>query len=114
MRLHLDKLYFINYYAAVLKVLQSNTFSKWLGSLKDRQARMRIHVRLDRVALGNLGDVYPVGEGVSELRIHYGPGYRLYCMLRGTNVVVMLCGGDKSTQSRDIELAKIIGRDWRD
>jgi len=96
------------------EVIQSNTFSKWLGSLKDRQARMLIHVRLDRVALGNLGDVYPVGDGLSELRIHYGPGYRLYCMLRGTNIVVMLCGGDKSTQSRDIEQAKIIAKDWRD
>jgi len=98
----------------MVEVIQSNTFSKWLSGLKDRQARMRIHVRLDRVALGNLGDVYPVGDGLSELRIHYGPGYRLYCMLRGVSVVVMLCGGDKSTQTRDIELAKIIAKDWRE
>ena len=66
------------------------------------------------MVIGNLGDVYPVGDGLSELRIHYGPGYRLYCMLRGVSVVVMLCGGDKSTQTRDIELAKIIAKDWRE
>jgi putative addiction module killer protein len=110
----LDKLYFINYDMNVLEIIQSTTFSIWLGGLKDRQARMRIHARLDRLALGNLGDVYPVGSGLSELRIHYGLGYRLYCMLRGLSVVVMLCGGDKSTQPRDIEQAKIIAKDWRD
>ncbi len=75
---------------------------------------MRIHARLDRMALGNFGDAQPVGEGLTELRIHYGPGYRLYCMRRGTYVAVMLCGGDKSSQSRDIEQAKIIAQDWRD
>jgi putative addiction module killer protein len=98
----------------MVEIYQSATFSKWLGGLKDRQARMRIHARLDRVAIGNFGDIYPVGEGLSELRIHYGPGYRLYCMLRGASVLVLLCGGDKSTQSRDIEKAKIIAKDWRD
>ncbi len=75
---------------------------------------MRILARLDRLVLGNLGDVCPVGHGLSELRIHYGPGYRLYCMQPGMNVVVMLCGGDKSSQPRDIEQAKIIAKDWRD
>ena len=98
----------------MIEVVQSTTFSQWLGGLKDRQARMRIHVRLDRLALGNLGDVYPVGHGISELRIHHGPGYRLYCLQRGMNVVVLLCGGDKSSQPRDIEQAKIIAKDWRD
>ncbi|HCC53704.1 MAG TPA: addiction module antitoxin RelB, partial [Desulfobulbaceae bacterium] len=78
------------------------------------QARMRIHARLDRVALGNFGDAEPIGEGLSELRIHHGPGYRLYCMQRGMRVVVMLCGGDKSSQARDIEQAKRIAQEWRD
>ena len=75
---------------------------------------MRIHARLDRLALGNYGDVQPIGEGLSELRIHYGPGYRLYCMQRDLRIIVMLCGGDKSSQERDIEQAKIIAKDWRD
>ena len=107
-------MYLSNYIFIIIKIIQSTTFSKWLFGLKDRQARMRIHARLDRVASGNLGDVYPVGDGLSELRIHYGPGYRLYCLLRGMRVVVMLCGGDKSTQCRDIEQAKTIAKDWRD
>lgn len=98
----------------MFEIIQSTTFSIWLVNLKDAQARMRIHARLDRVALGNFGDAQPVGEGLTELRIHYGPGYRLYCMQRGMRVVVMLCGGDKSSQSRDIEQAKIIAQDWRD
>jgi putative addiction module killer protein len=89
----------------MFEIVQSATFSRWLGDLKDQKARMRIHARLDRLALGNYGDVRPVGEGLSELRIHYGPGYR---------VVVMLCGGNKSSQERDIEQAKIIAKDWRD
>jgi putative addiction module killer protein len=98
----------------MIEIIQSITFSQWLGDLRDRHARMRIHARLDRLALGHLGDVHPVGHGLSELRIHYGPGYRLYCMQRGMHVMVMLCGGDKSSQPRDIEQAKIIAKDWRD
>ena len=74
---------------------------------------MRIHVRLDRVRSGNFGDAEPIGEGLSKLRIHYGPGYRLYYIQREIRVV-MLCGGDKSSQPRDIEKAKIIAKEWRD
>jgi putative addiction module killer protein len=74
---------------------------------------MRVYVRLDRLSLGNFGDVGPIGEGLSELRIHYGPGYRLYYIQRDTRVV-MLCGGDKSSQPRDIEKAKIIAKEWKD
>ena len=74
---------------------------------------MRIHARLDRVGMGNFGDTGPVGEGLSELRIHYGPGYRLYYMQREM-MVVMLCGGDKPSQPRDIEKAKLIAKEWRD
>ena len=75
---------------------------------------MRIHAKLDRLALGNWGDVRPIGHGLSELRIHYGPGYRLYCMQPAMSTVVMLCGGAKVSQPRDIERAKKIAKDWRD
>ena len=110
----LDRLYFVTYNIRMFEIIQSTTFSQWLGGLKDRQARMRIHARLDRLALGNFGDIYPVGQGISELRIHFGPGYRVYCMQLKKRVVVLLCGGDKSSQSRDIEQAKIIAKEWRD
>lgn len=98
----------------MFELFQSATFARWLGDLKDGQAWIRILARLDRVALGNFGDAQPVGDGISELRIHYGPGYRLYCMQCGMRVVVMLCAGDKSSQSRDIELAKAIAKDWKE
>ena len=96
------------------EIIQSATFSKWLSGLKDQQARMRIHVRLDRVRLGNFGDAVPIGEGLFELRIHYGPGYRLYYVQRDMRFVILLCGGDKTSQPRDIEKAKIIAKEWRD
>lgn len=98
----------------MFEIIRSATFSQWLSDLRDNQTRMRVLARLDRMALGNFGDVQPVGEGISELRIHYGPGYRLYCLQSGTRVVVMLCGGDKSSQSRDIEQAKLIAKDWKE
>ena len=98
----------------MFEIFQSATFARWLGDLKDGQARMRILARLDRVALGNFGDAQPVGDGISELRIHSGPGYRLYSLRSGMRVVVMLCGGDKSSQARDIEQAKSIAKDWKD
>ncbi len=81
-------------------------FSEWLASLRDIKARAKIRVRLDRVSLGNLGDCHGVGEGVQELRIDYGPGYRVYCAQDGATIVLLLCGGDKSTQAKDIETAK--------
>jgi putative addiction module killer protein len=77
-------------------------FELWLDVLRDRQARARIKKRLDRVSLGNLGDFKPVGEGVLELRIDYGPGYRVYFAQADTTIVLLLCGGDKSTQDQDI------------
>ncbi|MDD5524841.1 MAG: type II toxin-antitoxin system RelE/ParE family toxin [Smithella sp.] len=92
------------------EIIQSATFSKWLSGL----ARMRIHVRLDRVRLGNFGDAVPIGEGLFELRIHYGPGYRLYYVQRDMRFVILLCGGDKTSPPRDIEKAKIIAKEWRD
>lgn len=87
-------------------VRQSETFSGWLHDLRDAKARTKILVRIQRLADGNPGDVGPVGEGVSELRLHYGPGYRVYFVSRGAEIVLLLCGGDKSSQARDIETAK--------
>ena len=83
-----------------------NPFREWLEGLKDRQARAKIRVRLNRIRLGNFGDCKSVGHGVSELRVPYGPGYRVYFSRKGNTVVILLCGGDKSTQSRDIDLAQ--------
>jgi putative addiction module killer protein len=82
-----------------------------LRELRDARAVARIAVRIDRMALGNPGDVKAVGEGVSEMRIDHGPGYRLYFVRRGTEVIVLLCGGDKSTQDRDIAAAKALVRE---
>jgi len=97
----------------MFEIIQSSTFSRWLTRLRDRQAIARISARLRRVSLGNIGDVKPVGGGVHELRIPYGKGYRLYFIHEGERVVVLLCGGDKSSQSRDIEQAKTIAQEWR-
>jgi len=86
----------------VTEVRQTEVFAAWLKGLRDRRARDRILARIDRLSLGNAGDVGPVGEGVAEMRIHYGPGYRMYFTQRGDTVVILLCGGDKRTQARDI------------
>jgi putative addiction module killer protein len=91
-------------------VRQTEIFSNWLRGLVDRRARAKIAARIDRLAHGNPGDVAPVGEGVSELRIHFGPGYRVYFAARARAVVILLCGGDKSTQAKDIKLAKQLAR----
>jgi putative addiction module killer protein len=86
----------------------TDEFDDWLKGLRDRNAQARIVKRLMRIRLGNLGDAKPVGAGISELRIHYGPGYRIYFVQRGAVLVVLLCGGDKGTQNADIEQAKRI------
>lgn len=98
----------------MIEVVQSDTFSNWLSRLADRKARARIQARIERLASGNPGDVEPVGNGISEMKISYGPGYRVYFLQRGRFVVVLLCGGDKSTQRTDIKNAKLIAKDWRD
>ena len=95
----------------MIEVRQTTRFSTWLAGLRDERARARILKRLDRAQSGNLGDVAPVGEGVSEMRIFYGPGYRVYFIQRGSELIVLLCGGDKSTQSADIEEAKALARE---
>jgi putative addiction module killer protein len=98
----------------MIEVRQTAEFSEWLRKLKDRRARAKIAARIDRLAFGNPGDAEPVGEGVSELRIHYGPGYRVYFVRRGAVLVILLCGGDKGTQDRDIRRAKELARELRE
>ncbi|MBZ9600779.1 type II toxin-antitoxin system RelE/ParE family toxin [Phyllobacterium chamaecytisi] len=88
------------------EVRQSDVYSTWFSKLKDQNAQSRILVRLRRLELGNQGDVRAVGEGVSEIRVNYGPGYRVYYINRGNTVIILLCGGDKSTQDDDIKTAK--------
>jgi len=95
----------------VVEVVQSATFAKWLSKLNDRNARARIQVRIDRLALGNPGDAKSVGRGVSEMRIDYGPGYRVYFAQCGKIIVVLLCGGTKKTQQADIERAIEIAKE---
>jgi len=89
----------------MIEIRQTETFAAWLRALRDRQAKARIQVRIDRLQLGLSGDAKPVGGGVSELRIDYGPGYRVYFMRRGRECTVLLAGGDKRTQGRDIRKA---------
>ena len=88
-------------------------FLKWLYSIEDRITRAKIRIRLDRMSAGNLGDCRPVGDGVNEARIDYGPGYRIYFAFDGEKIVVVLCGGDKSSQGKDIRLAKEYWLDYK-
>ena len=97
----------------MIEVVKSATVDRWLRTLKDRRAAARVQVRIDRLAAGNPGDVRPVGNGVSELRIDYGPGYRVYYLQEGVRLIVVLCGGDKSSQTRDIDQAHRIADEWR-
>jgi putative addiction module killer protein len=94
----------------VIEIRQTYEYSRWFDRLRDREARARILVRIRRLSLGNPGDVQPVGEGVSELRIDLGPGYRVYFTRKGKTVVVLLAGGDKKSQERDIEKARELAR----
>ena len=89
----------------MIEIRKTATFAKWIDDLRDMRARARVQARIERLAVGHAGDVKPVGEGVSELRIDYGPGYRVYFKKRGRSVVILLAGGDKRTQSRDIKTA---------
>lgn len=89
----------------MIEIRQTEAYASWFATLRDRQARGRIDVRIRRLSLGNPGDVKPVGEGVSELRIDYGPGYRIYFVQRGSALVILLAGGDKRTQEQDIQTA---------
>jgi putative addiction module killer protein len=93
---------------------QSATFRKWQSKLHDPKAKALIAMRLQRLANGHAGDAAPVGEGVSELHIHYGPGYRIYFQQKGEVLILLLCAGDKSTQDRDIRTARQIAAQWSD
>lgn len=95
------------------ELIRSATFDRWLSGLRDRRAVARIAARLDRLVGGNPGDAQPVGDGVSELRINYGPGYRVYFIQRGPVLIILLCGGDKSSQDRDIKQAKALAAQWK-
>lgn len=95
-------------------IRQTETFAKWLGDLSDSRASERVAQRLVRLQSGLLGDVKPVGEGISELRIDYGPGYRVYFVQRGRVLIVLLCGGDKRTQRQDINKAKALAAGLED
>jgi putative addiction module killer protein len=89
----------------VLLIRKTLVYAEWIDNLRDQQARARILVRVERLAAGNPGDVKPVGSGVSELRVHFGPGYRVYFTQRGQDIVILLAGGDKSSQTADIQTA---------
>lgn len=98
----------------MVEIHKTETFLRWIDGLRDIQARARVQARIERLAIGNPGDVQPVGEGVSELRINYGPGYRVYYKKRGRELVILLAGGDKSTQARDIKTALQLAREMQE
>ena len=89
----------------MIEIRKTEVFAKWLDELRDLRGRARVLARIERLAAGNPGDVKPVGEGISEMRIDYGPGYRVYFKRRGRMLIILLAGGDKSTQSKDIRTA---------
>ncbi|CUR46491.1 type II toxin-antitoxin system RelE/ParE family toxin [Alloalcanivorax xenomutans] len=98
---------------SVLEIRQTDVFKRWRARLKDQQALGLIASRLDRLAYGHAGDEKAVGDGVSELRIHHGPGYRIYFAKSDSHLIVLLCGGSKRSQQRDIKLARRLAREWR-
>ncbi|HVZ82554.1 MAG TPA: type II toxin-antitoxin system RelE/ParE family toxin [Terracidiphilus sp.] len=104
----------MNYSSHIVEVRQTDLFAVWLRKLRDEQARARVQIRIRRLTLGNFGDVKPVGHGVSELRVDYGPGYRVYLAQRGARLVLLLAGGTKKTQQADIAKAKALAKEWLD
>lgn len=94
----------------MIEIRKTDRFVRWIDNLADIHARARIQARIERLVAGNPGDVKPVGEGISELRINYGPGYRVYFKRRGRELIILLAGGDKSTQARDIKVALLLAR----
>lgn len=95
----------------MIKIIKTEQFEKFFGGLRDRVTRTKIAGRIDRLGFGHEGDVAPVGEGISEMRIHHGPGYRVYFKRHGDVFIVLLCGGDKDSQQRDIQLAKQLAKE---
>jgi putative addiction module killer protein len=100
----------MGYNPSMIEIRKTEAYAKWIDGLRDIRARARILARVERLAMGNPGDVKPVGEGVSELRINYGPGYRVYYTQRRRELVILLAGGDKSTKARDIKTALRLAR----
>ena len=98
----------------MIDIIKTETFERWLLGLKDRLARFRIQARIDRLAVGNAGDFRVLRDGISELRIDHGPGYRVYFTRRGSVLIVILAGGDKRTQDADIEQAIAIASEWKE
>ena len=98
----------------MIQIQQTETYAKWFAGVRDRVTRARIDIRIRRLSLGNAGDTKLVGEGVSELRVDHGPGYRIYFIQRGEVVIVLLAGGDKSTQDKDIRNAKALANDLKE
>lgn len=97
---------------AKYEILKSSTFDSWLRGLRDRDAKARIEVRIRRLSLGNAGQFRSLKDGINELKIHYGPGYRIYYTFKSKTLILLLCGGDKSSQSKDIRLATEIAASW--
>ena len=95
-------------------IIKSDVFDRWLKRLRDRKAKAKIEARILRLSMGKPGDVKPVGRGISEMRIEYGPGYRVYFKQIGEELIILLCGGDKSTQQQDIAMAQKIAMDWKE
>ncbi len=110
----LDCVYPNDYIVGVYTVILTPTFEKWFSRLKDRAIRLRLGRRIDRASRGNLGDVKPVGNGVYEMREFFGPGWRIYYIIKGELVLVLLCGGDKSSQQEDIAKAQAIAATWQE
>jgi putative addiction module killer protein len=106
-----DKQQSVNYSSHMVEIFRTAEFNKWLFGLSDTVSASRIQARIDRLGIGLFGDVKPVGNGVSELRVNYGPGYRIYFIQRGNKLIILLCGGDKSSQDRDISKAKAIAKE---
>lgn len=97
----------------MIEIRRTDAFDRWMRKLRDANARARIQIRIDRLGRGLFGDVKDVGQGLSELRVDYGPGYRVYLMRRGEVLVILLCGGDKRTQDADIKQAKALAEDLK-
>ena len=95
-----------------MEIKQTEVFKKWEGKLKDKRAKAAIAARIFRLVNGLAGDVSPIGLGLSELRVHYGPGYRVYFKKQNKEIIILLCGGNKKTQHRDIEIAKQLAQEW--
>ena len=107
LQIHLlfDNVYPQGYSMLMVEIRKTELFAKWLDNLRDIRGKARVLIRIERLASGNAGDVKPVGEGISEMRINYGPGYRVYFIQRGGELIILWAGGDKSSQSRDIQAA---------